>query len=205
MPSLMRGEPDLVLASASPTRARMLRDAGLVFRTVPAHVDEPALRARLRRQRATTAAAACALARAKAEQVSSAEPAALVLGADQLLEHEGRWPGKPETPRALRAQLAALSNAPHTLTSAVVACRNGTVLWQAADTARLVMRPLGRDFLDRYLAGGADDLLGSAGGYRLEGTGSHLFSSVEGDWFTIMGLPLLPLLAWLRRQRVIGE
>ena len=205
MTTLVRGTADLVLASASPTRARLLRDAGLVFRIIPAQVDEPALRAGLEQEGTATPDAARALAAAKAVQVSRAHPGAVVLGADQLLEHRGRWLGKPETPAALRSQLAALAGTNHTLTSAVAACRGGAVLWQAVDTARLAMRPLGERFLERYLAADAHDLAGSVGGYRLEGTGSHLFSAVEGDWFTIMGLPLLPLLAWLRRQRMIED
>lgn len=205
MATLTRGTADLVLASASPTRARLLRDAGLVFRIVPAQVDEPSLRARLEREGVTTPAAACALAAAKAVQVSRVHPGALVLGADQLLEHHGRWLGKPESPAALRSQLEALAGTSHTLTSAITACRDGAVLWQAVDTARLSMRPLGERFLERYLAADANDLVGSVGGYRLEGTGSHLFSAVKGDWFTIMGLPLLPLLAWLRQQRMIED
>ena len=205
MPGLMRAPAarELVLASASPTRARMLRDAGLVFRIAPADLDEAALRRQLRQRKATTAEAAVSLAQGKAEQVSRSVPEALVLGADQILEHEGAWLGKPETPEAVRHQLRTLSGSPHRLVSAVCMCVNGAVVWHAVDQAELTVRPLGERFLDRYIADAGNRLSGSVGGYRVEETGSQLFSRIEGDWFTILGLPLLPLLARLRACAVI--
>ncbi len=197
------GGPPLVLASGSAARAAMLRAAGLRFETVPADVDEAALRRPLAARGATAAEAALALAAAKAEEVARTRPGALVLGADQILEHEGEWLEKPAGAAGARAQLRRLSGSAHLLASGAVAVRGGATLWRGAAEARLAVRPLGEAFLDAYLAAAGDSVRESVGGYKIEGLGAQLFARVEGDWFAILGLPLLPLLEFLRGEGIL--
>ena len=195
--SLGLREP-LILASASGTRARILADAGLPVVADPAAVDEEEIRAAFHAEGRDAAACATALAESKAIRVSERHTGALVLGADQILECAGRWFDKPADGAAARAQLQALRGRRHTLVSAAAVVRNGSVLWHTSDRAHLAMRGLGDEFLDAYIAAAGADLLGSVGAYRLEGLGAQLFERVEGDFFTILGLPLLPLLDFLR-------
>jgi septum formation protein len=128
----------------------------------------------------------------------------LVIGADQMLDCKGVWFDKPADRRQARAQLVALRGRTHVLSSAACVYRDGQRLWHAVQQARLTMRPFSDEFLDEYLSAVGDDVTGSVGAYRLEGLGSHLFARVEGDWFTILGLPLLPLLDFLRGQGAAG-
>ena len=188
----------LILASGSSTRARILADAGLPAVVDPAAVDEEEIRAAFRAERRSAAECATALAESKAIRVSARHTGTLVLGADQILECAGRWFDKPADVEAARAQLKALRGERHALVSAAAVVRNGSVLWHTTDRAQLTMRRFGDDFLDAYIAAAGADLLGSVGAYRLEGLGAQLFERVEGDYFTILGLPLLPLLDFLR-------
>ena len=188
----------LVLASASSTRARILADAGLPVVADPAAVDEEEIRAAFHAEGRGAAVCATALAESKAIRVSERHTGALVLGADQILECAGRWFDKPADIAAARAQLQALRGKRHTLVSAAAVVRNGSVLWHTSDRAHLAMRGFSDEFLDAYIAAAGADLLGSVGAYRLEGLGAQLFERVEGDFFTILGLPLMPLLDFLR-------
>jgi septum formation protein len=195
--SLALREP-LVLASGSTTRARLLADAGLSVLVDPAAVDEEEIRAAFNAEGRHAEACATALAESKAMRVSARHSGALVLGADQILDCGGRWFEKPATIEAARAQLAALRGKRHTLVSAAAVVRNGGVIWHATDRAHLTMRGFSDGFLEAYIATAGAELLDSVGAYRLEGLGAQLFERIEGDFFTILGLPLLPLLDFLR-------
>ena len=194
----------LVLASASPTRAMLLRNAGLAVTIDPAAVDEDAAKESLRAAGAGPAAAATSLAELKARKVSLRHPGALVLGADQLLDCDGTWFDKPEDLVAARRQLLALRGRRHVLYSAAVAVEDGLRLWHHVGDAGLTMRPFSDRFLDDYIDRAGSDLLGSVGAYRLEGLGVQLFAAIAGDHFTILGLPLLALLDFLRGRRVLA-
>jgi septum formation protein len=192
----------LVLASASPSRRRMLEAAGVAFEVVPADVDEEALRRRL--AGVPVARIAETLARAKAEAVSARLPEALVIGADQVLALGDRVLGKPHGTAEAREQLKLLRGTAHSLHTAVGLALAGATVWSHADTASLVMRPFSDTFLEGYLAEMGERVCQTVGAYEIEGRGVQLFERVAGDQFTIIGLPLLPLLAELRARGAIG-
>jgi septum formation protein len=195
-----RGE--LVLASASPFRRRMLEAAGLSFRVVPAEVDEAAIRQRMTSP--DLAHVAETLAQAKAMAVSQAHPHALVIGADQVLAFGDQLFNKPKDLNEARAQLQTLRGHAHHLHTAAALAQSGKILWSHIETARLVMRSFSDAFLDRYLAEMGSRVCQTVGAYEIEGRGIQLFERVEGDSFTIIGLPLLPLLAELRARGAIA-
>ena len=190
----------LVLASASKARRALLEAAGLEILTDPAALDEAAVKASLASEGAGPADIALALAELKALRVSPRHPGLIVLGADQILECEGQRFDKPEDLTAARAQLRALEGRRHRLISALVALRDGQRLWHHCGEALLTMRSFSEAFLESYLAAAGPAVLGSVGAYQLEGRGAQLFTRVEGDYFTVLGLPLLPLLDFLRLQ-----
>ncbi|WP_421995402.1 Maf family protein [Reyranella sp.] len=189
--------PALILASASPSRRQMLLNAGLSFDVEPSGVDEDEVKLSLTAERASARDVASTLAEMKALRVSQRRPDALVIGADSTLACEGRLYDKPGTLAAARDQLAALGGRTHELVSAAVVARNGARLWHTAQAGRLTMRPLSPSFLDAYLARAGEAVCASVGAYQLEGLGAHLFSRIDGDYFTVLGLPLLPLLVFL--------
>lgn len=195
--SLSLREP-LVLASGSATRARLLADVGLPILVDPAAVDEEEIRTSFLAEGRDAAACAAALAEAKARRVSERHMGALVLGADQILDCGGRWLEKPRDIEAARAQLTLLRGKRHGLITAAAVVRNGALVWHTIDRAHLTMRLFTDGFLDDYLGAAGAELLESVGAYRLEGLGAQLFERVEGDFFTILGLPLLALLDFLR-------
>ncbi|HET8726975.1 MAG TPA: Maf family protein [Alphaproteobacteria bacterium] len=193
----------IVLASGSRTRRDLLANAGVEVTVDPAAIDEDMVKASLRADGAKAGDVAEALAEMKAMRVSRRHPGALVVGADQMLECGGVWFDKPPDPDHARAQLVALRGKTHTLVSTAVAVRDGVRLWHRTDEARLVMRDFSDAFLDFYLDRVGTAALGSVGAYQLEGPGAQLFARVEGDYFTVLGLPLLPLLDYLRVQGVL--
>ncbi len=198
--------PRLILASGSATRRDMLRAAGVSFDIVPADVDEPALRQDLvaGNPQVTPAAIAAALAAAKARDVSRRYPQAVVIGSDQVLDLDGEIFAKPHDIAGVRATLQHLSGRTHALHAAVALARGDDVVWTANDTARLTMRPLSPQFVDGYIARVGEQACQSVGAYQIEGLGIQLFARIEGDHFTILGLPLLPLLQELRAQGVLA-
>ncbi|MBK3799134.1 septum formation protein Maf [Azospirillum brasilense] len=197
--------PTVVLASGSRTRAEMLERAGVRVTLAPAAVDEEEIKLAARAEGAPVEDVAETLAELKAQRVTRKHPGALVIGADQMLECEGRWFDKPADRDAAHAQLQDLRGKTHRLVSCAVVIRDGERLWHHVDRARLTMRPFSDAFLDSYLNAAGDDVLGSVGAYHLEGLGAQLFHRVDGDFFTILGLPLLPLLGFLRVHGVIAE
>lgn len=180
----------------------MLRAAGLTFAVVPADIDEPALRDTLSHSGSapTPVKIADALAAAKAVDVSRRYPAALVIGSDQVLECEGEILSKPHNDDGVRATLTKLSGRKHALHASVALAENGAVLWSASDTASLTMRDLGTSDIDHYMSIAGDGIRHSVGAYHIEGVGIQLFDAVEGDHFTILGMPLVPLLRALRQH-----
>ncbi len=195
----------IILASGSATRRAMLEAAGVPAEIDPASVDEGEVKAALRADGADAAAVAEALAEVKARQVSRRHPGRIVIGADQMLDCEGRWFDKPEDRAQARRQLLELRGRAHVLISTAVAVRDGARIWHGSDRARLLMRPFSEAFLDTYLDRVGSAATRSVGGYQVEGPGVQLFAAIEGNHFTILGLPLLPLLAFLREHGVVGQ
>lgn len=193
---IWRGAEPLLLASTSATRRALLESAALPVETRAPGVDERAVEAQAAGLAPQDLAAR--LAEAKALAVSRAAPGRIVVGADQVLDLEGRALHKPADRAAARAHLAALAGRTHALHSAVALARDGAVIGDFVETARLTMRPLGAEAIARYVELAGDRVLASVGAYQLEGLGIHLFARIEGDHATILGLPLLPLLARLR-------
>ncbi len=193
----------LVLASASPTRGQMLRNAGIEFVMQPARVDELAIKEGMQADGAPPVDAAQALADLKAMRIAPEETDALVIGADQILECEGTWFDKPDTITTAQRHLEMLSGRTHHLHTAAAVVKEGAVIWRDATKASLTMRPLSAAFIADYLAAEGDTVLQSVGGYQLEGRGAQLFARVRGDFFSILGLPLLPLLDFLRGHDVV--
>ena len=196
--------PTMVLASASTARRTMLRNAGLIFETEAARIDEEEIKTALRAEGADGAQAAETLAELKAQRVSARHGGSLVIGADQILDCEGRWFDKPSDRAQAVSHLRALSGRTHSLVSSACVVRDGQRLWHHGDQARLTMRALGDTFIESYLSELGDAAFTSVGAYQLEGLGAQLFSRVEGDVFTILGLPLLPLLDFLRNRGVLA-
>ena len=189
--------PQLILASSSPSRRQLLSNAGLTFEVQPPGVDEEEAKRSLLSGRTAPQGIAEKLAEMKAMRISAKHPEALVVGGDSTLACQGRLFDKPPTIEAARKQLLALRGQTHELFSCVVVARGGTRLWHWNERARLTMRQFNEAFLDTYLARAGDAVLNSVGAYQLEGLGAHLFTRVDGDYFTILGLPLLPLLSFL--------
>ncbi len=198
MTGFWRGTAPLVLASQSLARQSLLAAAGIPFEICAAAIDERGIEAPLVAAGASAAGIALHLSRAKALRVSAKNPGRLVIGADQVLCLEGRSFGKPAGRAAAMAQLEALSGRTHELYSGCCTARENAVLFETVGVARLSCRRLSPEFIDAYMA--QADVLGSAGVYRIEGHGIHLFEAIEGDHATILGLPLLPLLKFLREE-----
>lgn len=198
-------ENPLILASASAVRATLLKGAGLPFEVVDLRLDEEALKEGFASREGAdqTDALALKLAEEKARAVARTRPAALVIGADQILSCAGRRYDKPRSMAEARANLQAFRGRPHILHSGVALVANDTVIWCHVAQAHLTMRDFSDAFLDEYLAHAGEKVMKSVGCYQLEGPGVQLFEKIEGDYFTILGLPLLPLLAELRKQGLV--
>jgi septum formation protein len=206
--AIQRAEPPLVLATASAARQAVLAAAGLAFSAEAAAVDEATIKESARAEGLDAADCAMLLAEAKARRIARRRPEALVIGADQILvcaAEDGSiaWFDKPDGLDGARAHLRALRGRTHELVSAMVCWRDGQRVWQHLARPRLTMRPFSDAFLDAYLAAEGEAVLGSVGAYRLEGPGVQLFSRVEGEHAAILGLPLLPLLDFLRGHGVL--
>jgi len=194
--------PTIILASTSPFRRRLLENAGLTIKPEAPNVDERALEAPLEGTGVTPDEVALILAEAKAAEVSTRYPDSWVIGGDQTLSLEDRIFHKPKDMEDARRHLLALSGKTHLLNSAVVLARGGEAVWTHVSIASMTMRPLDPAFIGRHLARVGDKALASVGAYQIEGEGIQLFEKIEGDYFTIVGVPLLPLLAKLRELKV---
>jgi septum formation protein len=202
---LVSEQTTIVLASASAIRATLLKNAGIPCIVDPGAVDEDEIKRAMKADGATAAAVSETLAELKAMRVAPRHRGVMVFGADQMLECNGVWFDKPVDRDHAAAHLAALSGRTHRLISSAVCVRDGARIWHHTAVASLTMRPLSRDFIERYLHAAGDAVLRSVGAYQLEGLGAQLFAKIEGDYFTVLGLPLLPLLAFLRDNQVIAE
>ncbi|MGH6874133.1 MAG: Maf family protein [Aestuariivirgaceae bacterium] len=202
----MTGVGDIVLASTSDIRRRLLASAGIAVRSVPPRVDEAAIKRTFGQVVGTDIRKlADVLAAAKAEAVSSHDPAAVVIGADQILLMHDRPFDKPQNLQEAWKQLSLLRGNTHHLITAVAVARRGAVVWNDRAVAKLTMRHFSDEFLAGYLASLGKDALTSVGAYQLEGRGVQLFDDIDGDYFAILGLPLLPLLSFLRREGCLPE
>lgn len=197
-------KPTLILASRSAARRAMLTGAGVPHEATSADVDEGALKVSLLAGGADPAAVALALARAKAE-AASRHHAGLVLGSDQTLDLDGALVDKADGLDEARARLEAFRGRAHVLHSAAALAMGGETVWSAADSAQMQVRDFSDAFLDAYLATEGEAILSSVGCYRLEGLGAQLFDRIAGDYFTVLGMPLWPLLAELRRRGVLAS
>ena len=190
----------LILASNSASRKSLMTGAGLAFDTEAADVDERGIETDLAARHVSPPEIAMALAEAKALDVGAHADDATVIGADQTLDADGRRWIKPASMDEARDQLVTLAGRSHKLQTAVAGVRDGAIRWRHLDSATLTLRPLTPDAIDRYLDTVGEAALGSVGAYQIEGPGIQLFERIEGDFFTILGLPILPLLAWLRAE-----
>jgi septum formation protein len=188
----------LILASGSKARQQMLRDAGVAFEVIPANIDEGKLLQQMVQQKSSPETVAAALAQAKALAVAQQNPGVLVIGGDQVLWFGGRIYSKAKTVTEARGNLKSFSGKPHRLISAVCMARDGAILWEHADHADMHVRQMDDALLDDYMSRAGDALLETVGGYELEGAGKDLFEKVDGDFYTVLGMPLKPLLEFLK-------
>lgn len=193
--------PEIILASSSQTRRRLLERAGLQVTFQAPRIDEPAFRASLAQQGVVPRDMADHLAEQKARKIAERYPSAIVIGCDQVLDLDGRAYGKPDDLTEAQAQLSALRSRTHALHTAIVVYESAQPVWRHVDTARLTMRAFSDVYLQGYLARHWPGVASSPGCYRIEEEGIRLFSQIEGDHFSILGLPLLPLLDYLARRR----
>ncbi|MFN7056548.1 Maf family protein [Hyphomonas sp.] len=194
--------PALTLASGSKSRRALLAAAGVEAEAVAPNVDEASFRDAMRAEGISVRDQAMRLAELKAMRVSARRPG-LVIGGDQMLALGGTAFDKPVDLEAAKAHLRALSGKTHTLETAIVICEEGAPIWRHLARPKLTMRPLTDEFIEDYVARCGDSLLSTVGAYQLEGLGAQLFTRIEGDYFSILGLPLLPLLDYLRIRKVI--
>lgn len=199
----MNADNSLVLASSSVVRRRLLEQAGIPFRVRPAGIDEAGVIAALQAENAPPRHVADLLAELKAVQISRAEAPAFTLGADQVLALEGELFQKPPDLKGARAHLEALRGKTHELITAAVLAREGAPIWRHVTISKLTMRPFSDEFLEAYLQRNSEHILSSVGAYLLEEEGVQLFSRIDGDYFSVLGLPMLPLLDILRCHRVL--
>ncbi len=195
----------LILASASAIRRTILNNAGLDLTVDPAAIDEAAVKTEKRALGLPVESVAIELAARKASAVAARHPGALVIGADQILEVGGDWLNKPADRAAAERQLVSLSGRTHRLISGAAVVQDGQEIWRHADTVTMHMRPLSPAFISSYLDRVGAAATSSVGAYQIENLGAQLFSRIDGDFFTVLGLPLLPLLAFLRTRGIIAQ
>ncbi|NIZ00758.1 Maf family protein [Thalassospira lucentensis] len=193
----------LILASSSKTRHAMLTNAGVDCDAIASMIDEDGYKQSMKAEGANAAEAAETLAEMKALRMYRQQPDGIVIAADQMLECNGIWFDKPKDRDNTRAQLLALRGKTHQLVSAAVIYKEGSRIWGTIDTAHLTMRNFTEEWLDWYLDTAGEDIFDCVGGYQLEGIGAQLFTEVRGDYFTVLGLPLLPLIGFLRDHGVL--
>ncbi|MDW5315769.1 Maf-like protein [Rhizobium sp. PL01] len=193
----------LVLASASPFRRMLLENAGIAFQAKAADIDERAIEGEVERQGSSPQEVALILAEAKARNVGGVFPDGIIIGSDQTMSLGARVYHKPRDMNEARDHLLSLSGQVHQLNSGIVLTRGNDILWKHVSSARMSVRVLSPEFIDAHLARVGTKATSSVGAYQLEGEGIQLFDKIEGDYFTILGLPMLPLLAKLRELRVI--
>jgi len=193
----------LILASASAIRRDLLAQAGVSVEAIPARIDEEAIRSALQAEGAKPRDQADALAEMKARKLADRHPDAVVIGCDQVLEFQGDVWAKPESPDAARAQLRALRGQTHRLFSAVVLYDRAEPVWRHMGEVRLTMRAFSDDWLDGYVTRNWDEIQHCVGGYQLESEGVRLFAAVDGDYFSVLGLPLVPMLSYLGQRGFI--
>jgi len=194
--------PNVILASGSASRRMLLAGAGVDAENIKPLVDEETAKAAFRADGMSVRNQAVKLAEMKAIKVSS-NHSGLVIGGDQMLSLEGQAFDKPNGIEGARNHLKAMSGKTHVLETAIVIAEDGDLVWRHLVQPRLTMRPLSDEFIDHYLQTAGEDILSTVGAYQLEGLGSQLFSRIEGDYFSILGLPLLPLLDYLRTRGVL--
>ncbi|MEM1133492.1 MAG: nucleoside triphosphate pyrophosphatase [Pseudomonadota bacterium] len=196
----------LILASQSQSRQTMLRNAGVPFVAQAAHVDEETLRDGLVDRGTSPRNIADALAEAKALKISLTHGDALVLGSDQILETaDGSMLSKAPSPDAAKAHLQRLSGQRHTLHSAAVIAENGEPIWRALESVTMIMRPLSDSFIDQYVAANWESIRYCVGCYQIEGAGAQLFARIDGSHFAILGMPLFPVLGFLRERGMLQK
>jgi septum formation protein len=201
----MLTDQPIVLASGSKARLAMLERAGVAVVAQAASVDEEEIKHSFRVAGLKADEVAEALAELKAQRVSVRHPGRIVLGADQMLECDGAWFDKPADRAQAADHLKTLRGRPHRLVSCVVAVMNGQRQWHHTDSATLTMRHVSDDFIERYLDALGGEALTSVGAYQLEGLGAQLFNRIQGDYFTILGMPLLPVLDYLRQRQILAK
>ena len=195
--------PSIILATASEIRQTLLRKADIPFSAVPARIDEVAIKASLMAEDASPRDIADALAEFKARKIADRHPEAMVIGCDQVLEFKGQLLSKPENLDASRSQLTLLRGQQHKLLSAIVIYEKGEPIWRHIGQVRLLMRDLSDVYIDDYVTRNWPGIGDSVGSYKLEEEGSRLFSRIEGDYFTVLGLPLLELIGFLTGRGII--
>lgn len=199
-----QAEHNLILASGSAARRSMLENAGLVFSVMPSQIDEAEIKDKLSAENTAPRDIAMALAKAKALDVAQSHGGAIVIGADQVLAFEGEILDKAQSEDDALEKLKALRGKTHTLISAVSVAIDDDIVWEYSDEATMTMHDFDDDFLDLYCQRAGEALTRSVGAYELESYGSWLFSAVEGSFFTVLGMPLLPLLDYLRNEQRMG-
>jgi septum formation protein len=195
----------IVLSSGSATRRKLLSQTGLYFKTAKPPVDESVIKEALKKAGASAAQVADNLAESKANSVAMILPGAYIIGADQMLECEGAWFDKPADRDGARRHLESLRGKSHDLITAAVIAYEGRIIWRHTDIARMTMRDFSDAFLDTYMAKAGDGIVQSVGAYEMEGMGSQLFEKIEGDYFSILGLPLIPLMGALREAGALPK
>lgn len=194
---------NLILASQSQARQSLLAGAGLSFTCQPAHIDEDSVKQTLKQQGKTASDLALKLAQDKALKISTQNPDSLIIGGDQTLDCNGTWLDKPTSRAEAKNHLTLMRNTTHSLYSAVCLAQGGDIVWQTVSPVHLTTWDYPDTFMENYLNTMGDGVMDTVGGYKLEHHGATLFSQIQGDYFTVLGLPLLPLLNELRNRGIL--